>query len=338
MGTPCPLTVPHLHRFSNKAEFSVVWEGDTMGQVQSIFSCASCSCGRANFENSEVADPPYGTVTATASSSPGRARSRPGSVGSADTTTSSISNTEASSHARASGRRSPSSTAGVEVIQIAKNTFSIDYLRTLAAWSEAGRSGSWHARMECAALVLCMRPGDVLIQRDDGKLEFLVKALWGGAGDYVVIPIPRPADKLGFWPPLSWDSHARTALGTAYPGWGATAADGSSVSRSGSSASSSVASTPNFGPPAEMLANDDKHASARPPLPPEQEWADYSMLDAALRESADGVAGEHITNIARKQIRARAYLVRSKHPRGLRDVSHVSVHLPALIDAHKAPT
>jgi len=336
-----------------------------MGQLHSIFSCASCSCARSNVANSDFADPPYGAVAATAPLSPGRARGRSGSVGSTSSTIPSISNTEASFYARASRRHSLAATAEIEgdvaeaskagmgavaatlgdnaaeaskkVFRIAGNTFSVDYLRELAAWSEAGESGSWHTRMECAALVLCMHPGDVLIQRDDGKLEFLVKALWGGGGDYVVIPIPRPADKLDFWPPLTWDRDARTALGTAYPGWGSTAANGTSLSCSSASVGGSAASTPTLDRRAELAAEADAHASARPPLPPEQAWADYSMLDAALHYSAGDLSGQHITNIARKQIRDRAYLVRSKHPRGLRVVSHCSVRLPALIAAHKAP-
>ncbi|WP_233238876.1 hypothetical protein [Bordetella sp. LUAb4] len=335
-----------------------------MGQLQSIFSCVSCS--RSNVANSDFADPPYGTIAATTPMFPGRARARSGSAGSIDTQTPSISNTEASSDPRASRRRSLSATAemgaaaamafdagaaaaksalvdtaiaaSMGYCRVGKNTFSIPYLRTLAAWAQAGESGSWHARMECAPLVLCMEPDDVLIQRDDGKLEFLVKSRKIGSADYFVIPVPWPKEELRLWPPVPLDHDAKTALAIAYPGWLSTAADGTSLSCSGPSVGSSAASTPNIGRRAERVADADKFASARPPLPREQAWADYGMLDAALHSSPGDNSAQHISNIARKQIRNIAYLVRSKHPMGLKFVSHLSVRLPALIEDHKAPS
>lgn len=293
-----------------------------MGQIQSVISCMPWSCTRAGIANGELVDPPYGAAATAVPVSSGRARSRGGSVGSADMATPGISNTEASSYARASQRRSLSSdkaaavsargdvatAARTEDVRIGKNTFSQAYVRKLVAWSEAGESGSMHARKECALFLLCMQPGDVLIHRDDGKLEFLVKRLWGGSADYDVIPVPWPPGETRFWPPVTWVCDAGTAL--------------------------------------RAVAGADHYASDRPPLPPAQEWADEHMLEAALRSEPNhagrDLAGNgirrHISDIARKQIRATAYLVRSKYPRGLRDVAHASVWLPVLTAAHPSRT
>ncbi|OWT70127.1 MULTISPECIES: hypothetical protein [unclassified Achromobacter] len=197
--------------------------------------------------------------------------------------------------------------------RIGESTYSIAYLRELAAWAVAGDSASRPARIKCAAWVLCMQPGDVLIQRDDGKLEFFVKRLWGGPTDYMVIPAPRPGNE-AFWPPFAWYHDAKKALDDAYLGRGSTAANGATVAGTG---------------------ND---ASARPPLPPDQEWAEYDMLHAALHYyPAGGLASKGIGDIAREQMYRRAYLIRSKHPTGLRLVAHASVRLPALTAVNEVP-
>lgn len=284
-----------------------------MGQIQSVISCMPWSCMRAGIANRDFVDPPYGAAATAAAGSSGRARSRVSSVGSADTAAPRISNAEASAHARASQRRSLSSAeaaavsawddaapvARTEDVRIGKNTFSQAYVRKLVGWSKAGESGSLQAREECALLLLCMQPGDVLIHRDDGKLEFLVKRLWGGFADYDVIPVPWRQGDTRFWPPVIWVCDAGTAL--------------------------------------SAVAGADQHASDRPPLPPAQEWADEHMLDVALRGEPNDAGRGHISGIARKQIRHTAYLVRSKYPRGLRDVAHATVWLPALTAAPPSP-
>ncbi|ALM82013.1 hypothetical protein ASB57_02650 [Bordetella sp. N] len=209
----------------------------------------------------------------------------------------------------------------VEDCRIGESTYSIAYLRKLGAWAVAGDIGSRASRVKCAAWVLCMQPGDVLIQRDDGKLEFLAKRLWGGPTDYLVIPAARPIGET-FWPPLGWYYDAKKALDQAHPGCGATAENGAPPD-----------DTP-YGTP----DGSDEHVSARPPLPPEQEWAEYDMLQAALHYYAAGdLASRGISDIAREQMYRRAYLIRSMHPTGLRLVAHASVCLPALITAHTAP-